>query len=132
MSLSPSVMKWSLLSALLLAPVALAANTAEVKVGTGVEKKELVGAASSFKVAPNTRIYAAATVTGVDNGAVTVAWFKDDKEVSRTELKVPHSPYHTHAYRTFRAGESGSWTAKVLDASGAELGSSSFTVDVSG
>jgi hypothetical protein len=125
-------MKLSLLSVLLLTTSALAAGTAEVKVGTGVEKTQLVGATNTFKVAPDTRLYAGALVTGVENGAVTVVWFKDDKEVSRTELKVPRSPWRTHAYRTFRAGESGSWTAKVLDASGAELGSTPFTVEVSG
>lgn len=125
-------MKLSLLSVLLLTTSALAAGTAEVKVGTGIEKTQLVGATNTFKVAPDTRLYAGALVTGVENGAVTVVWFKDDKEVSRTELKVPRSPWRTHAYRTFRAGESGSWTAKVLDASGAELGSTPFTVEVSG
>lgn len=125
-------MKLSLLSVLLLTTSALAAGTAEVKVGTGIEKTQLVGATNTFKVAPDTRLYAGALVTGVENGAVTVVWFKDDKEVSRTELKVPRSPWRTHAYRTFRAGESGSWAAKVLDASGAELGSTPFTVEVSG
>ena len=130
--MSKSWMKRSLLSVLLLTTSALAAGTAEVKVGTGVEKTQLVGATNTFKVAPDTRIYAGTLVTGVENGAVTVVWFKDDKEVSRTELKVPRSPWRTHAYRTFRAGESGSWTAKVLDASGAELGSAPFTVEVSG
>lgn len=124
-------MKLSLLSVLLLTTSALAAGTAEVKVGTGIEKTQLVGATTTFKVAPDTRIYAGTLVTGVDNSTVTVVWFKDDKEISSTELKVPRSPWRTHAYRTFRAGESGSWTAKVLDSSGAELGSTSFTVEVS-
>lgn len=130
--MSRSWLKSSVLSALLLATPALAAGTAEVKVGTGVEKYDIVGGSDTFKLAPNTRIYASTRLTDVSVGAVTVVWSKDGKEVSKTELKVPRSPYRTYAYRTFRAGDSGAWTAKVMDAEGGELGTASFTVDVSG
>ncbi len=119
-----------LLPALLLTTTALAAGTADVKVGTGVEKYEITGASDSFTVTPNTRIYAATKLSGVEPGTVTVVWSKDGKEVSKTELKVPRATYRTHAYRTFRAGETGSWTAKVVGMDGAELGSSSFQVQV--
>lgn len=119
-----------LLPALLLTTTAFAAGSADVKVGTGVEKYEITGTSDSFTVAPNTRIYAGTKVTGVDNGTVSVVWSKDGKEVSKTELKVPRSPYRTHAYRTFRAGDSGAWTAKIIGADGTELGSSSFQVTV--
>lgn len=119
-----------LLPALLLTTTAFAAGSADVKVGTGVEKYEITGASDSFTVAPNTRIYAATKLTGVEPGTVNVVWSKDGKEVSKTELKVPRSPYRTHAYRTFRAGDSGAWTAKIVGADGTELGSSSFQVTV--
>lgn len=122
----------SLVPAVLLATSALAADAADLKIGTGVEKYEIVGASDSFKVAPNTRLYATTRINGVDNGTVNIVWTKDGKEVSKTELKVPRSPYRTHAYRTFRAGDSGAWKATLVGTDGAELGSSSFTVDVSG
>jgi hypothetical protein len=89
-------------------------------------------ASDSFKVAPNTRLYVSTRVTGVDNGAVNIVWSKDGKEISKTELKIPRSPYRTHAYRTFHTGDSGAWKATLVGADGAELGTSSFTVDVSG
>lgn len=125
-----------LLPVLLLSSPAFAAGAEELKVGTGMgtgsDKYLVTGASDSFKVAPDTRLYAATKVTGVDNGTVTLVWSKDGQEVSKTELKVPRSPYRTHAYRTFRKGDSGAWTAKVVGADGAELGSVSFQVDVSG
>jgi hypothetical protein len=46
------------------------------------------------------------------------------------ELKVPRSPYRTNAYRTFRKGDEGAWTVKVLAADGAELGSAAFSVEI--
>ena len=118
-----------LLPALLLTTTAYAAE-ATVKVGTGVEKYEIVGGSDSFTVAPNTRIYAATKLTGVEPGTVNIVWSKDGKEVSKTELKVPRASYRTHAYRTFRAGDTGAWTAKVVGADGTELGSTSFQVQV--
>ncbi|WNG44077.1 DUF2914 domain-containing protein [Archangium minus] len=120
----------SVLPALLLTTSAFAAGSADVKVGTGIEKYEVTGASDSFTVAPNTRIYAATKITDVEPGTVTVVWSKDGKEVSKTELKVPRASYRTHAYRTFRAGDTGAWTARLVGADGSELGSTSFQVQV--
>jgi hypothetical protein len=102
---------------------------AEVKVGTGVEKMELQGEAAAFKVAANTKIYAWTKVTGAADSSITVVFSKGDK-TSKQELKVPRSPYRTNAYRTFRTGDDGSWTVKVLAADGAELGTATFTVEL--
>jgi hypothetical protein len=120
-----------LLPCLLLTTTAFAAS-ADIKVGTAIEKYEVTGASDTFKVAPDTRVYAGTKVTGVENDKVTMVWEKDGKEASKTELKVPRSPYRTHGYKTLRAGDSGSWTVKVLGPDGAELGSAKFTVEVSG
>ena len=112
----------------LLAAQATEAPKAEVKTGLGIEKYELTGESSDFKVAPDTKIYAWAKVTGITDGAITVVFMKDGKEVSKQELKVPHSPYRTHAYRTFRTGDGGAWSVKVVGADGAALGSADFKV----
>lgn len=119
-----------LLPCLLLATTAFAAPAAELKVGTAIEKYEVTGTSDTFKVAPNTRLYAGTRVTGLENDKVTVVFFKDGKEASKTELKVPRNPYRTHAYKTMRAGDSGAWTVKILGPDGAELSSSSFQVEV--
>ena len=102
---------------------------AEVRVGTGVEKMELQGEAASFKVAAGTKLYAWTKVTGAADSTISFIFAKGDK-TSKQELKVPRSPYRTHAYRTFRKGYVGAWTAKVMGADGAELGSASFTVEI--
>jgi nitrogen fixation protein FixH len=122
----------------LLLPVLLFATTAfaqpsasaEVKVGTAVEKYEVTGASDSFKVAPDTRIYAGTKVKGMEAQKVTVVFLREGTEASKVELNVPRSPYRTHAYKTMRAGDSGAWTVKVLGPDGAELASKSFQVEV--
>jgi len=121
-----------LLPALLLTTTAFAAGKADVKVGTAIEKYEVQGASDTFKVAPDTKLYAGTKVTGVENDKVTVVFLKNGAEASKVELKVPRSPYRTHAFKTIRAGDSGNWTVKVLGPDGAELGSTDFKVEVSG
>lgn len=121
-----------LLPALLLSTTALAAGKADVKVGTAIEKYEVQGASDTFKVAPDTKLYAGTKVSGVENDKVTVVFLKNGAEASKVELKVPRSPYRTHAFKTIRAGDSGNWTVKVLGPDGAEIGSTDFKVEVSG
>lgn len=106
------------------------AASAEVKIGLGIEKMELTGAAERFKVAAGTRIYAWTKVTGCADTAITMAFFKGGVQVSKQDLTVPRSPYRTNAYRTFRLGDEGEWTVKVLSADGAEIGAASFGVEV--
>lgn len=119
-----------LLPVLLLATLAFAAGRADVKVGTAVEKYEVTGVSDSFRVAPGTRLYVGTRVVGVENDLVSIVFVQDGVERSKTELKVPRSPYRTHAYRTFRDGDSGTWAAKILGPDGAELGSARFAVTV--
>ena len=111
------------------APLAEAKASAEVKVGTAVEKMELQGEATSFKVAAGTKIHVWTKVTGAADSTITVVFSKGD-QTSKQELKVPRSPYRTHAYRTFRQGDEGAWTAKIVAADGTELGAASFSVEI--
>lgn len=105
------------------------AASAEVQIGLGVEKMELKDANTQFKVAPNTRIYAWTKVSGCADSKITIAFFKGDKEASRQELSVPRSPYRTFAFRTFRSGDAGAWTAKVM-AGDKVLGTAGFQVEI--
>ncbi len=121
-----------LLPALLLTTTAFASGKADVKVGTAIEKYEVQGASDTFTVPANTKLYAGTKVSGIENDKVTVVFLKDGAEASKVELKVPRSPYRTHAFKTIRAGDSGNWTVKVLGPDGTELGSTNFKVEVSG
>jgi hypothetical protein len=120
-----------LLPALLLTTTAFAQGKADVKVGTSIEKYEVQGASETFTVPADTKLYAGAKVSGVENDKVTMVFLKDGTEASKVELQVPRSPYRTHAYKTMRAGDSGNWTVKVLGPDGTELGSATFKVEVS-
>ena len=110
------------------APTAIRPH-AELKTGTAVEKLEIVGETSEFKVAAGTRIYVWAKVMGAADTTVTVVFSKGDK-TSKQELKVPRSPYRTNAYRTFRKGDEGEWTVKLMGDQDAVLGSATFKVDI--
>jgi len=102
---------------------------ADVKVGTGIEKMEIQGEAAAFSVEAGSKIHVWTKVVGAADTTIAVVFAKGDK-TSRQELKVPRSPYRTYAYRTFRKGDEGSWTVKVLSADGAELGTAAFTVEI--
>jgi len=111
-------------------PVVAEAPSAELKVGLDIEKLEVKGASESFKVAPGTKIYAWTKVMGCANSKVTFAFLRGDKKVFTQELAVPRSPHRTNAYRTFRAGDAGAWTVKLLAEDGKELASASFKVEL--
>jgi hypothetical protein len=118
----------------LLIPAALIAAeekpSAEVKVGSGVSKMEIEGESKSFSVAPDTKIYVWTKVSGMTDHTISVVFEKGGKSVFKQELKVARSPYRTNAYRTFRAADAGSWTAKVVSEDGTVLGSVEFTVEI--
>jgi hypothetical protein len=119
----------ALFPALLMAQANSIRPHAELKTGTAVEKLAIVGEATDFKVASGTRIFVWAQVMGAADTTVTFVFSKGDKR-SKQELKVPRSPYRTHAYRTFRTGDEGEWTVKLMGDQGAELGVAAFKVEI--
>ena len=123
------------LIALLLAPSVLlgaeATPSAAVKVGTGIESKDVTGEAAELKVAPDTNVYLWTKVSGLPADAkVKLAFEKADRKAWEREKTLAGSPYRTWVYRTFRAGDSGEWTAKVLGPDGAGLGAVKFQVEI--
>jgi hypothetical protein len=117
------------LPAMLMAQSTPISPRAELKTGTAVEQLELVGETADFKVASGTRIFVWAKVMGAADTAVTFVFSKGDK-TSKQELKVPRSPYRTHAYRTFRKGDEGEWTVKLMGKQEAILGAATFKVEI--
>jgi len=112
-------------------PADKASAKAELKVGTSVEGKEIAGAAEEFKIAPDTKLFAWAKVTGLAaDSRVTLAFLKGDKEAFKKELTVGGSTWRLNAYKTFRAGDAGDWVVKLTSPDGAELGSAQFKVDI--
>lgn len=127
-------MRRTLFAAFLLPALLSAQSTpirphAELKTGTSIEKMEIAGEASTFKVASGTRIFVWAKVMGAADTTITFVFSKGDK-TSKQELKVPRSPYRTNAFRTFRKGDEGEWTVKLMGEQDAVLGSATFKVEV--
>ncbi len=125
-----SMLAAGFIAALLAPGLSAQAPSAEVKVGRGIEAMEVKEPSDSFKVPANTRIFVWTKVTGCADTRITISFFHDGKPIAKQELPVPRSPFRTYAYRTFRAGDGGSWTAKVTSQDGTELGAASFTVAI--
>jgi len=117
-------------------PAAVAATPApetpgaELETCLGIENREAKDASSSFKVAAGTKIYAWARIARGETGKVVIAFRKADHDVFTQELSVSSIPYRTNAFRTFKKGDTGDWTAVVRDASGRELALAAFKVEI--
>lgn len=113
------------------APKASSASGTEVRAGLGVENLDLTGAAESFEIAPDTKIYAWAKVRDIAAGSnVTVAFKKGDKVAYSKETAVPSVPYRVFSYKTFRKGDEGDWSIVVSGPDGKDLGSVAFKVSL--
>ena len=97
--------------------------TAEVKVGTGVEKHEIVGEAATFPT--GTTIWVWSMVLNGE-GNIKHVWKRDGKDVWTATLKVGSKRWSTQSRRAIPTA--GSWTVDVQTEAGASLGTVAFTV----
>lgn len=112
------------------AAAAPAASGPELKLCLAVESREPKDAAMSFKVAAGTKIWAWTRVAGVAPGDYAIVFRKGDQEVFSQKLAVPSVPWRTQAYKTFRAGDGGAWTAALVGSDGKDAASAPFTVEI--
>jgi hypothetical protein len=103
------------------APKASGAS-AEIKAGTGVEKHEIVGDATTFPA--DTVVWVWTRILDVD-GKVVHIWKRDGKEIWRADLPVGSHRWSTSSRRKLKAG---SYEVEVQTADGASLGTVAFTV----
>ena len=102
---------------------AAGAASAEVKAGTGVEKHEITGEATSFPA--GTTIWVWSRVVNGE-GNIKHVWKRDGKEVWAATLPVGSKLWSTQSRRTIPSA--GAWSVDVQTESGASLGTVSFTV----
>jgi hypothetical protein len=103
---------------------AVATNaTAEVKAGTGVEKREIVGEAATFPA--GTTVWVSSKLTNA-SGKVKHVWKRDGKAVWTATLAVGGKKWSTSSRRTIP--KAGSWEVEVQTADGASIGTVAFTV----
>jgi hypothetical protein len=97
--------------------------TAEVKAGTGVEKREVVGESATFPA--GTTVWVWSRVTGAE-GSVKHVWKRDGKAVWTATLNVGSRKWSTQSRRAIP--KAGSWEVEVQTADGASIGTVAFTV----
>lgn len=98
--------------------------SAEVKAGTGVEKRALVGEATSFPA--GTTVWVWSLVKNAE-GNVKHVWKRDGKAVWTATMKIGSKKWSTSSRRTIP--KAGSWEVEVQTADGASLGTVAFTVN---
>jgi len=98
--------------------------SAEVKAGTGVEKREIVGEATSFSA--GTTVWVWSLVHNAE-GSVKHVWKRDGKAVWTATMKIGSKKWSTSSRRTIP--KAGAWEVEVQSADGASLGSVSFTIN---
>ncbi|MDX2090232.1 MAG: DUF2914 domain-containing protein [Kofleriaceae bacterium] len=103
------------------APVSDAA--AEVKAGTGVEKRAIVGEAATFTA--GTTVWVWSSVTNA-TPSIKHVWKRDGKVAWTATLNVGGKKWSTQSRRTIP--KAGSWEVEVQSADGASRGTVAFSV----
>ena len=105
------------------APKDTSGVSAEVKVGTGVDKHEIVGEAATFPTGTTVWVWSR-VVNG--EGNVKHVWKRDGKDVWTATLPVGSKRWSTQSRRAITTA--GSWSVDVQTEAGASLGTVSFTI----
>ena len=98
-----------------------------LKFGTGVEKSEVVGEATSFPVSTD-KVYCWLKVTGGDNQILTLRWYYNNAFTNDVPLEIKSNSMRTYAFKTI-AGNQGTWRVEVIGPAGAVLQAASFTIN---
>jgi len=105
------------------APKNASSVSVEVKAGTGVEKRGIVGEAASFPA--GTTVWVWSRITGGE-GNIKHVWKRGGKEMWSATLPVGSKDWTTSSRRTI--AEAGSWQVDVQSEDGVQLGTVSFTI----
>ncbi|MBL7959834.1 DUF2914 domain-containing protein [bacterium] len=98
----------------------------DLKFGTGVEKSEIVGEATTFSAATD-KVYCWVKVTGGDGKSITLKWYYNNTFMNDVLLEIKSNSMRTYAYKTI-AGNQGDWRVEIVGSSGAVLQAASFIV----
>jgi 4-hydroxyphenylpyruvate dioxygenase-like putative hemolysin len=107
------------------ASAAAASATAEVKAGTAIARREVVGEAASFP--RGTKVWAWANIRGAAGQELKFVWKRDGKVAWEKPFTATSGRYRTWTRHAVRAA--GAWTIEVQTADGAVLGSVAITAE---
>ena len=114
----------ALLLTLCMASPAFADPSAEVKAGTGVENREVVGEAQSFTA--GTTVWVWSRVSEAEPNVKHV-WKRDGQEVWSATLKIGSKKWSTQSRRTI--SKAGAWEVDVQTTDGKSIGTVAFKVE---
>jgi len=95
----------------------------DVKAGTGVEKREIVGEATSFS--KGTTVWVWSRITDGPS-SIKHVWKRDGQPVWTATLPVKSKKWSTQSRRAMT--KPGAWEVEVTDGEGTSLGKIEFTV----
>lgn len=102
------------------------APTAEISIGTGIENRELVGAAETFALTTG-KVFCFSRLMNATGTEIEHVWYKGDTEMARVKLMVNGSPWRTYSSKNIGEDGAGEWRCDVA-MGGNVLSSAKFTV----
>jgi hypothetical protein len=107
---------------------ASAGITVEAEICTAVTDRQPTGTATNFEAGVGS-LYCWCRVVGMKGeGSIKHIWMHEGKEVRTLELPVKTSSFRTWSQKNIAPSATGNWEVKIVDASGNELKTVSFTV----
>jgi hypothetical protein len=98
-----------------------------LKVGTGIQEKEIQGEADSFK--PDVgKVWCWSKTSGGEGSDLTYAWYKGDQKVSEVKVNIKFASMRSWSYKTITPDMKGDWRVDLVGADGTVLKSVSFKV----
>ena len=98
-----------------------------MKVGTGLQDRELQGEAASFK--PEGKVYCWTKTSGGEGSELSYVWYQGDKKASEVKVKIKVASMRAWTNKTITAESKGDWRVDLVGPDGAVLKSVSFKVE---
>ena len=99
----------------------------ESGVGTSIEKRTIVGAATQFP-ADVGKVVAFTKVSGTGSSTLTHRWVYAGKTALEVKLSMGGSPWRVWSEKNIRKGQEGDWKVEVIDAGGKVVKTIDFKV----
>ncbi|MFN0118058.1 MAG: DUF2914 domain-containing protein [Elusimicrobiota bacterium] len=99
----------------------------EIKIGTDMDDKTLVGQADQFS-SQTSGVIGWTRISG-ETGPTEIQhiWIFNGIEDSSKKLKIPSTPYRTYSWKSLK-GKIGKWVLIVVDKNGKLIGSKEFEI----
>jgi hypothetical protein len=101
----------------------------EIKIGSGVENREIVGETEIFDSAVIGKVFCWSKVIGASEPTqVKHLWYLGDKLINEITLDIKYPAHRTWSVKTITPELKGAWKVEVVDSEGKMLGFKTFSV----